>query len=364
MIPALFAILSVIGAWTAWRHNPLYSARSTVRSAAVVLLAIAAMVGIIIAAVNLTINRSPTVMGGTMAAVIIFSALSMIFIIQAVSTPPAGKLTTVLPPSAKLVHVHRKKFYKLAKFFAILLACLSALAIAIPGDARYAPLAIGGIALLLAVVLLPVMYVTTRNFDRSLTALELDPWVHWQFTPAQWKQWIDAQVERTKTTPPAFILKRDWRKLAGTFAVIAVGVFVMSPGSQLEKALYILLCCGLLFALVELSVRDSRHAPEKLKTALLKAAAEVYFGHDGVFCDGVYTNWLTLNIYLTSATIDPREPRSLLFRFEKAVPAAYGGNPIMHIQQSVLIPPGAESDIARLQQELTARCPKAQIVLL
>src|SRR5580692_6774056 len=139
MIAALFAILSVIGAWTAWRHNPLYSTRSTVRSAAVVLLAIAAMIGIIVTAVTLTMDRSPTVVGVTMAAVIVFSALSMIFIIQVVSTPAAEKLTTVLPPSAKLVHVHRKKFYKLAKFFAILLAGLGALAILIPGDARYAP---------------------------------------------------------------------------------------------------------------------------------------------------------------------------------------------------------------------------------
>jgi hypothetical protein len=174
----------------------------------------------------------------------------------------------------------------------------------------------------------------------------------------------DVQLERLKAAPPAFILKRDWPKLAGTFAVIAVGVFIMSPGSALEKTLYILLCCGLLFAFVELSVRSSRRAPEKLHAALLKAAPEVYFGHDGVFCDGVYTNWLTMNVYLTSASIDQREPRSLLFRFEKVVPAAYGGNPILAIQQSVLIPPGAQSDIARLQQELAARCPKAKIVLL
>jgi hypothetical protein len=364
MLMALFAILSAVGAWTAWRHNPLYSARSTLRSAAVVLLAIAAMIGIIVTAVNLTINRSPAVVGATMAAVIVFSALSMIFIIQAVSTPSAEKLTTVLPPSAKLVHIHRKKFYKLAKFFAILLAIFGILAIVIPGDARYGALAVGSIALLLALVLLPVMYVTTRSFDRSLTALECNPWVHWQYTPAQWKQWTDAQLERLKATPPAFILKRDWRKLGWMFAVMTGAIVIFSPGSWLERTLYALFICGLLFAFVELSVRDSRRAPEKLHAALVKAAPEVYFGHDGVFCDGVYTNWLTISSYLTSASIDERQPRSLFFRFEKVVPTAYGGDPIVHIQQSVLILPGAESDIARLQQELTARCPKAQIVLL
>ena len=57
MILVLFAILSAVGAWHTWRHNPLYSARSTLRSAAVVLLAVAAMICIVVAAVNLTINR-------------------------------------------------------------------------------------------------------------------------------------------------------------------------------------------------------------------------------------------------------------------------------------------------------------------
>ena len=139
MILVLFAILSAVGAWHTWRHNPLYSARSTLRSAAVVLLAVAAMICIVVAAVNLTINRSPAVVGGAMAAVVVFGALSLIFIIRAVSTPPEAKLVMALPPSAKLVHVHRRKVYKWAKFSAILLAVCAILAMVIPGDAKYVP---------------------------------------------------------------------------------------------------------------------------------------------------------------------------------------------------------------------------------
>src|ERR1035438_8906843 len=46
MFPVLFALLSAVGAWMAWRRNPLYSKRSTLRSAAFVLLAIGAVTGI------------------------------------------------------------------------------------------------------------------------------------------------------------------------------------------------------------------------------------------------------------------------------------------------------------------------------
>jgi hypothetical protein len=59
MIVALFVALSAFGAWTAWRRNPLYSTRSTLRSAAFVLLAIAAVIGIIVAAVDLTDCPAP-----------------------------------------------------------------------------------------------------------------------------------------------------------------------------------------------------------------------------------------------------------------------------------------------------------------
>jgi hypothetical protein len=61
--------------------------------------------------------------------------------------------------------------------------------------------------------------------------------------------------------------------------------------------------------------------------------------------------------------VDQNPPRSLCFRFEKYIPNPYGGSPTIPINQIVPIPAGGESDIARLQQELTARCPKARIAL-
>jgi hypothetical protein len=114
--------------------------------------------------------------------------------------------------------------------------------------------------------------------------------------------------------------------------------------------------------------RSAKHAGQPAhsqKTAykLLRVTPEVYFGHDGLFCDGVYTTWLSLNIYFKSSSIDERQPRSLLFRFEKVVSNPYTGNQFIPVYQSVLIPAGAEIDIARLQHELAARCPEAHNAL-
>jgi hypothetical protein len=357
------ALLSVVGAWHAWRRNPAYSNRSTWRLVGVTALSIIALILVIATAVKLTIHRSEAVAMGTLFAVIVIGALGMIFIIQYASTPKSARLTTAVPASATLVHVYRRKVYKLAKFFAVLLALCGALALLIPGAAKFAVLAVGAVALLLALVLLPVMYVTNRNFDRALTALECNPWVHWRYSTAQWQQWTDARVERLKAAPPTFVVARDWRKLALPFAAIAVGVFVFGPGSTLVKALYVLGSCGVIFALVLLGARSDRHSPDKLRAVLRGAAPEVYFGRDGVYCDGVFTTWLTLDNYLKAASIDARAPRSLLFRFEKVVVNPYGGNQFFPVYQCVLIPDGAEADLARLQNELSTRFPALPIAL-
>jgi hypothetical protein len=359
----VLALLSVVGAWHAWRRNPAYSDRSTLRLVGVTALCISALVLVIVTAVNLTIHRSPAVAMSTMFAVVVIGALGMIFIIQYVATPKSARLATVIPASATLVHVYRRKVYKLAKFFAILLAICALLALLIPGAAKGAALAVGAVALLLALVLLPVMYVTNRNFDRSLTALECNPWVHWQYPPAQWQQWTDVRVERMRATSPAIVVTRDWRKLGVPFAVIAIGIFVFGPGSAVVRALYAVGSCAAILALIMLSIRGDRHAPDKLRAVLRRAAPEVYFGHDGVYCDDVFTTWHTLDNYLKAASIDERAPRSLLLRFEKVVLDPYSGNQFVPIYQSVLIPEGAEADLARLQHELSMRFPALPIAL-
>jgi hypothetical protein len=40
----------------------------------------------------------------------------------------------------------------------------------------------------------------------------------------------------------------------------------------------------------------------------MEANPEAWFGRDGVFCDGVFTQWLSVSVYLVSAAIDQRQP--------------------------------------------------------
>jgi hypothetical protein len=58
---AALALLSVVGAWHAWRRNPAYTNRSTLRLVGVTALSIIALVLLIMTAVKLTIHRSEAV---------------------------------------------------------------------------------------------------------------------------------------------------------------------------------------------------------------------------------------------------------------------------------------------------------------
>jgi hypothetical protein len=112
-----------------------------------------------------------------------------------------------------------------------------------------------------------------------------------------------------------------------------------------------------------LAGRGSASQADKLHAHLLAAPAEAYFGRDGIFCDGVFTPWLNPGTYLVSATLDQRQPLSLMLNFERSTPNPYGPTQAIPIHHAVLIPNGAAADLVRLQQELTARCPKARITL-
>lgn len=341
----------------------MYSAASSVRTLVIVALMMVGLVLAIIGVTNLIKDRSATVGFAAMMGVVVVGSLAMIFAIQAVSTPKEAKLVTALPPAAKLSHFNRQKVYRWAKILAGIVAVCAAWGVLIPEPFKYVGVSLGGIILLLMVILLPVGYFNARNFDRSLTALQYDPWVHWRYPPAEWLAWSNIQSDRANAAPATFIWKRDWQKLAWPFAAIAIGVMFFSPGPTWAKALYVLFVCGAIAALATWSARDAGRAPARLRAKLLASAPEAYFGHDGLFCDSAYITWLSLDVYLTSASVDERPPRSLLFNFEKVIPSPYSGNSIVVVHQSVLIPPNAEADIARLQRELATRCPKARITL-
>jgi hypothetical protein len=356
-----FALLMMFSAWAAWRRNPMYSTRSTLRAAIVIVLAVAGVVAIMAAAIKLGMHRSTTVAGTVIASAIVFGTLALIFIIQAATVPKESKPAS-LPHSVHLVTNNRRKIVHWFKVLGVFVAVF-ALGGLLSGAAGIISLSLGGFTLFLAVILLPVAYVNLRGLDQSLTATELDPWVHWHYTLEQWQPWCAVQADRLRATPPTFVLQRDWRRFLFPFALIIGGVAIFAPGSWLFKGSYLTLVCGCILAVAILSGRGGAHTADKLHTHLLQAEPDAYFGRDGVFADGTFTPWLNVSIYLVSAAIDDRAPRSLLFSFDKIVPNPYGPTQPLAIHQAVLIPANFEADLTRLQQELTSRCPKAQISL-
>jgi hypothetical protein len=363
MLPLLFAVVLGVGAWTAMRRNPAYAKQSMWRPLLVILLAVGAMLLAVVAAVTLTAHKSPMVVGITLGSVIVVGTLAMVFIISSATTPKTAKLTSTLPAGAKLVHLHRQKTYGWAKFLAALVAVLCALGFVLPGNAGFAAFAFAGFSAFLGAILLPIMYVMARKFDVSLTALQCDPWVHWTYTPEQWTRWSNVQAERMEATPPTFIFSRDWKRFLLPFVIIAGGLVLFCPGGWLAKTLWIAATCGSILGLTYWSVVANRSLPEKTRAKLLKAAPEVYFGRDGIFTDGLFLAWVSVNMYLLGASVDTREPRSLVFRFEKSVPNPYGSPQIIAIQQAVLLQTNSEGDVARLQKALRERCPSAEIRL-
>ncbi len=363
MLPALFAVVLTIGAIAAIRRNPAYTARSLWRSVPVIALAIAAVIALIIAAVSFAGNRSPAIITVTMVAVILFSCFFLVYVIYTVSTPKAAKLVSTLPPGTRLVNLHRKKVYRWFKIIAALVLIFCIAGLLLPGDWRIVPLSFAAFLLFLSAVLLPILYFSMRLLDVSLTALQADPWVHWTYSPDQWQQWSQIQVERLQATPPSFQLKRDWHKLTIVLVSIAAGVYFFVPGPLLWKTAYIAFISAILITIPILSARSARSAPEKLRGRLRTVTPEVYFGRDGLFSNGILTTWLTADVFLTAASIDERAPRSLFFRFEKDVPNPYGPLQIVPIEQAVLIPSGKEHDLTLLQEKLAARCPTARITL-
>jgi len=357
----VFALMSIAGAWTAWHHDPRHVGQSGLRVVVAILLLIAAAVLAIVTTVKYTQGLSEATQLILLGILIVALVFGMVFCVKAVATPKSARLTTALPPSAKVLTLHRDHLYAWTKFVVGFFVVCGA-GLLIPGDVKYAFVGLGGIALMLAVLFLPLLYINARKMDRALTGLELNPWVHWQYSAAQWQEWSAIQAERLKVLP-TFSLKHSWRKLIEPFVVIAGGVMFFSSLSWQENLFLVLAGCGAILGMLELSVWAAHRAPEKLEAKLRTVAPEVFMGQDGLFCNGRFLTWLGEDYYLTAASIVSQPPHSLFFRFEKIVPNPYGAPQTVVAIQSVLIPAGGDGDIAGLHLKLVARCPSARISL-
>ena len=360
---AFLSLIGAVGAWMARRRNPAYSARSTLRTIGVSALAAALMFCLVFAAADFSTRQPAPVAITVMALVVIFATLMMILIVQRASTPKMARLTTSLPPTATIVNVHRRRAYRWFKGAAAAVLVSAIAAAAIRGDAKFVPLIFGALVLALSAIMLPVLYLSARSFDLSLSAVMNDSWVHWQYSAGEWLEWSDTQVTRLAAAPPEVTFRLALHRLIWPFLVISVGVIGFSPGSILERVLYVAGVFSVILLVVWRSATENRRAPGRLRIKLRQAPREAYFGHDGMYCDGEYTVWLTTDVYLLSAAVDQRTPRSLKFEFEKVIFNPYNAAQRFTIWRTVLIPQGAEDDLKHLQLKLAARCAAAKISL-
>jgi hypothetical protein len=362
-MPAAFALLGCFSAWQAWRHTPLYSSRSALWLLAKIALMLGATAALITVAASLAANWSAPVQVGMVLLSVVICTLGLVFGSSAAATPRIARLQTQLPPSAPIVQLHHTRVTQWLRVALVYFAVCGLLALA-PEPLRSFAQMLAGMGALVCAVMLPIGYVMARRMDRAVTALELNPWFHWRYPAAVRSLWCRAQVERLKLKPATFILRRDWLKLLGLCAGLVIPLLVLMPGTWVERVSWGFFCCVLLGLFIELAAAEERRAPARLASRLKAAPADVWFGRDGLVCDGHFYTWIDSNVYLQSARIDWRPPRSVCFVFTNLGSGAYGAPAMTTVTQNVLIPPAVGTgDLATLQQQLRSRCPHAEVKL-
>jgi hypothetical protein len=360
---AAFALLGCFSTWQVWRHNPLYSSRSALWLLARIVLMLGATAALLTVASILAADWSVPVQVGVLLLSVVICTLGLVFGISAAATPRIARLQTQLPPSVPIVQLHRKRATHWLRVALVYFAVCGLLALA-PDPLRSFAEVLAGMGVLVCAVMLPVGYVMARRMDRAVTALELNPWLHWQYPAEVRSVWCTAQVQRLKLKPPTFILRRDWLKLLGLCAALVIPALVLMPGTWVERVSWGFFCGVLLGLFIELAAAEERRAPVRLASRLKAAPGDVWFGRDGLVCDGHFYTWIDTSVYLQSARIDWRPPRSVCFVFSNIGSGAYGAPAMTTVTQNVLIPPAVGTDdLATLQRQLRSRCPDAAVKL-
>ncbi len=364
MIMAACCLLTCFGAWLTWRRNPLYDLRSSLRMVSFTLAMIAVAVGVIVLTVRSIDGRSVAVQSTALAGAVIACTLGLIFGVSAVATPAAARLTTQLPPGVNPVNLNRTRILPWARVAAMIIGA-SLLLMLVPGPVRYIAGSVAAIGAGLAVIMLPVAYVTALRLDRAVTALQLHPWLHWHYAPASWSAWIErlADVQVNDQTVPLSPAARR-RTIIVLSAATAIMAFYAVPADTRVR-----LGCGVAsgMAVLGIALLTRTHpgrSAQRVTRRLREVPPDTYFGHDGVLCNGDFCTWRGLDVYLLSASVAPGPPRYIELWFEKILPGGYGGPQVTKVRQQVLIAADATtSDLSALQAALIGRCPGARIDL-
>ena len=352
MVTLLFALLTVIGSWFAWRNNPMYSRSRTLYFLIAIGLSLAAAIGVFVAIIHFTEHRSQAVQLTAIFSAVFVCTIGLIWIIVTVVTPKSAPL----PQGATLLTFHRRRLIPWLKRALWTLAVLGMLAL-IPWPSagfnwlQFFALFLGAWVLGLGGIMLAAGYIGARSLDRALTAVEANAWIHWSYTPSEWSSWNDVQAARCQAAAKPANPRRQVRAALGISVLILISCFF-----AFKDARWIGLGIGLgisvlLIGMLLLGARSDKTAGARLRRKLAASQPEAYLGPDGLYANGEFNPWLSTGIFLLEASLDTREPRSLLFNFEK-IQAAAGAPSVSNISLAVLIPQAAGE--ATLSQQLEA----------
>ena len=344
----------VLGSMAAWRASPLYSLKSTFQLIGAFVLIVAVIVGASMAIFSGPVSRSPIaqgILGGI--AFLVISIGASVGIVRI-----TDKHVAQLPSSVKMVTLHRHKMYKWFFRLVVFLLLSAAAALVLPGSWNWAPLALGGFIVVASAPTLGLGYMMARRNDRAMTAVIANPWIHWQYTPDQWTAWVakDLEWERKTETP------WSWKK-AALFDLFIAGLFALGAlftgGGVEENAIIFCGLNGLMVVLTLILYWVVRTHPARRQRKLLAAPPEAYFGDEGVFCEGEYTQWILSGRFLLTANLATDPAVCVVLVFE-----SFNGSTSTKITKRIPIPPDRTQDQALLQQKIDVTCPTAHVRLL
>jgi hypothetical protein len=162
--------------WQSWRRNPIYSLKTTLMDAAVILLGLALVVGFSeLIAFHLP-SQSPAVITLYCVAVIAAITLGLIAASFRITDGPIARLTAGTRPEKRNRH-------KLTPWIlgtgVVLLLLLGWAALVSPEDAEL-PLVFAALVLMIGTSALGGLYIKARRSDYASAALKANFWVHWQ----------------------------------------------------------------------------------------------------------------------------------------------------------------------------------------
>lgn len=350
----IFCLLTIVGAFSAWRKSPLYSLKTTLKLAGGFLLIAAVVAGASLAIVSGPLSRSPVVEGiAGFLAILVLGSSASIFIVRITDAHVAQ-----LPPSAKLVSFNRHKVYRWIWRLVVFLLINTVAALLLPSRWIWLPIGLGGFLLLLCGPTLSILFMMARRNDRGMSAVIANPWVHWQYSPVNWAQWAKNQQEWEEAQEGPWSWKTMMR-----FVFLCAGLFVLgagiSGGGLRGNLILVSGLTGFVVLLVLVTYWFKRTNFDRRYRRLLAAAPEAWFGDEGLFCNGAFMPWILSGKYLLKATAATDLPARVMLVFQ-----SFNGSSSVLVTQRIPIPDGHFHDLQVLQQRLNARCPTASVHLI